>query len=87
MLNFLDDSPGEPKKPDQPQKNDGVTTDPQADAAPQIAETESPEVDTSSTDGTTSPQSVEESQIELYKQKIEGLEHRIGYLERIVKIS
>lgn len=77
MLNFLDDPDREAKKTEsviETPKSDSV------DASP-------PQTDGLKSAPLSQPGGDEDDQLGLFKQKIDGLERRIGYLERIVKIS
>jgi signal transduction histidine kinase len=91
MLRYLDDSAEEPE--DDPLNFDfeDEWAEEQEDQPPASFFKESDEEDTLNLppqDAVSTPESGNrDDQITIFKQKIVGLEHRIGYLERIVKVS
>ena len=79
MLSYLDNPEGQKNSPEQEQPHvvqpDVPETSPQIDNAP------------SQEQPAPVPQEEDDTQASMLKEKIEGLERRIGYLERIVKVS
>jgi signal transduction histidine kinase len=91
MLRYLDDLTGKPK----PDQEEEIAAElPEAEADNLLSPVAEDDIDQAASDLPQSPDSItsiepeeEDGQAAVLKQKITGLERRIGYLERIVKVS